>query len=144
MYRPSRGRAGSAFHRPSGKEPVRHAADTGGAERRSVTVRFLKEGLEFPPEGQANPMQTLQLQLLGAFAEFERSVIRERQREGIEIARRKGEKFGHGSALTPAKEAEIRQLREQGLSTRAIGERIGCSHASVQRTLKQPVAEEPV
>lgn len=106
---------------------------------KGVTVRFLKEGLEFPPDGKANPMQVLQLQLLGAFAEFERSIIRERQREGIEIARRKGKKFGRGKAITPAKEAEIRALREQGLSTRAIGEKVGCSHASVQRTLRKPV-----
>lgn len=108
---------------------------------KGVTVRFLKESLEFPPDGQANPMQTLQLQLLGAFAEFERSVIRERQREGIEIARRKGKKFGRGKAITPAKEAEIRELHGQGFSTRAIGEKVGCSHASVQRTLKRPIIE---
>lgn len=106
---------------------------------KGVTVRFLKEGLEFPPDAKASPMQTLQLQLLGAFAEFERSIIRERQREGIEIARKKGKKFGRGKAITPAREAEIRKLREQGLSTRAIGEKVGCSHASVQRTLKRPV-----
>lgn len=104
-----------------------------------VTVRFLKEGLEFPPDAKANPMHTLQLQLPGAFAEFERSIIRERQREGIEIARKKGKKFGRGKSITLARETEIRKLRDQGLSTRAIGEKVGCSHASVQRTLGRSV-----
>lgn len=108
---------------------------------KGVTVRFLKEGLEFPPDGKANPMQTLQLQLLGAFAQFERSIIRERQREGIEIARKKGKKFGRGKAITPAKETEIMKLRGQGLSSRAIGAAVGCSHASVQRVIRKTNAE---
>ena len=51
---------------------------------RGVTIRFNKENLTFT--GDANPMQKLMLQMMGAFAEFERSMIRERQREGIAAA----------------------------------------------------------
>ena len=50
-----------------------------------VTVEFRKESLTF--SGGDDPMQTLLLQMLGAVAQFERSMIRERQREGIAAAK---------------------------------------------------------
>lgn len=55
---------------------------------RGVKVTFLKENLTFSDE--ASPMATLMLSVMGAFAEFERSLIRERQREGIRLAKEKG------------------------------------------------------
>ena len=48
---------------------------------KGVQVEFRKEGLVFT--GEDSPMATLMLSVMGAFAEFERSLIRERQREGI-------------------------------------------------------------
>ncbi len=53
---------------------------------RGVSVRFIKESLTFSPDG-SSPMSTLMLQMLGSFAQFELSMIRERQREGIAIAK---------------------------------------------------------
>jgi DNA invertase Pin-like site-specific DNA recombinase len=53
---------------------------------RGVRVQFVKEQLTFTGEDTA--MATLLLSVMGAFAEFERSLIRERQREGIAPARR--------------------------------------------------------
>jgi DNA invertase Pin-like site-specific DNA recombinase len=47
-----------------------------------VAVKFEKEGLTFT--GDDNPMNTLMLQVMGACAQFELSMIRERQREGID------------------------------------------------------------
>lgn len=55
---------------------------------KGASVKFQKEGLTF--SGEANPMQDLLLNMLGAVAEFERSLIRERQREGIELAKQRG------------------------------------------------------
>lgn len=52
---------------------------------RGVRVQFVKEQLTFTGEDTA--MATLLLSVMGAFAEFERSLIRERQREGIALAR---------------------------------------------------------
>jgi DNA invertase Pin-like site-specific DNA recombinase len=52
------------------------------SQGRGVHVRFVKENLTFT--GQDGPMSNLLLSLLGAVAEFERSMIRERQREGIQ------------------------------------------------------------
>jgi DNA invertase Pin-like site-specific DNA recombinase len=55
---------------------------------RGIQVQFVKESLTF--SGEDSPMAMLLLSMLGAVAEFERSMIRERQREGIAIAKTKG------------------------------------------------------
>ena len=52
---------------------------------RGVAVEFLKEHLSFT--GEDAPMATLMLSVMGAVAEFERTLIRERQREGIALAK---------------------------------------------------------
>jgi len=76
---------------------------------KSVTVRFHKENLPFTGEG--NPFQKLQLQMMGAFAEFERALIRERQREGIALAKRKGKRIGRRPKLTPEQVPKLRRKR---------------------------------
>ncbi|MFZ5773081.1 MAG: recombinase family protein [Thermodesulfobacteriota bacterium] len=77
-----------------------------GLAGRGVAVRFEKEQLTF--DGSGSPMQRLMLQLLGAFAEFERSMIRERQAEGIAAAQKKGRHLGAPRALTDQQVEEIR------------------------------------
>ncbi len=56
--------------------------------RRGVAVEFVTERLTFT--GDDTPMATLLLSVMGAMAEFERALIRERQREGIALAKRRG------------------------------------------------------
>jgi DNA invertase Pin-like site-specific DNA recombinase len=73
---------------------------------RGVCVRFMKEQLTFEQNG-GNPMNTLLLQVMGAFAEFERSLIKERQMEGIASAKAKGVKFGRKAKLTPEQKTDI-------------------------------------
>ena len=65
-----------------------------------IRVEFVKEGLIFT--GDDSPMATLLLSVMGAFAEFERSLLRERQREGIALARQRGAYRGRKRALAPA------------------------------------------
>lgn len=72
---------------------------------RGVTIHFHKENLIF--DGSGNAMQRLMLQMLGAFAEFERSMIRERQREGIKAAKDRGKHLGAPRQLTDDQVAEI-------------------------------------
>ena len=74
---------------------------------RGVHVQFVKENLTFT--GEDSPMSNLLLSLLGAVAEFERSLIRERQREGIELAKKKGVYKGRKPSLTKVQIAEIRR-----------------------------------
>src|SRR5439155_9352907 len=63
---------------------------------RGVSVEFVKNCLTF--SGGAEPTARLMLTMLGAFAEFERELIRERQREGIAIAKAKGADKGRRKA----------------------------------------------
>jgi DNA invertase Pin-like site-specific DNA recombinase len=86
--------------------------------KRGVQVQFVKENLIFT--GEDSPMSNLLLSLLGAVAEFERSMIRERQREGIELAKKKGVYKGRKPALTAAQVAEIRKRVKAGEKKAAL------------------------
>ncbi|HCQ2887410.1 TPA: recombinase family protein, partial [Escherichia coli] len=66
--------------------------------QRGVRIEFLKEGLVFT--GEDSPMANLMLSVMGAFAEFERALIRERQREGIALAKQRGAYRGRRKALS--------------------------------------------
>ena len=98
---------------------------------KGVTLKFVKENLVF--SGEANPMNDLMLTLLGAIYQFERSMILERQREGIEIAKKKGKFKGK----QPNKELhhKIQELFKSGMSKRAISIELGCSRPTVYRAL---------
>ena len=80
--------------------------------KKGVHVKFVKENLTFT--GEDSPMSNLLLSLLGAVAEFERSMIRERQREGIALAKKAGVYKGRKPSLTPAQVAEIRKRVAEG------------------------------
>ena len=56
---------------------------------KGISVQFIKENLTFTWD-KRDPMSDLLLTLLGAVAQFERSLIRERQREGIALAKKAG------------------------------------------------------
>ena len=74
----------------------------------------------------------LLMHLLGAFAEFEASLIRERVRAGLRNAKAKGKRLGRPPTVDGAR---IKYLRSQGLSLRSIASQIGTSLGSVQRSL---------
>lgn len=80
--------------------------------KRGVHVQFVKENLTFT--GEDSPMSNLLLSLLGAVAEFERSMIRERQMEGIALAKRAGVYKGRKPSLTAVQVAEIRKRVKAG------------------------------
>lgn len=72
---------------------------------RGVIVRFVKESLTFGEDD--SPMSKLMLSMMGAFAEFERALIRERQREGIALAKERGAFKGRKPTLNAEKVAEL-------------------------------------
>ncbi len=76
-----------------------------GLTRKGVRVEFVKESLVFT--GEDSSMANLMLSVMGAFAEFERSLIRERQREGIALAQQRGAYKGRKKTLTPERAAEL-------------------------------------
>jgi DNA invertase Pin-like site-specific DNA recombinase len=86
--------------------------------KKGVHVQFVKENLTFTGEDSA--MSTLLMSMLGAVAEFERSMIRERQREGIELAKKKGVYKGRKPSLTKVQVAEIRKRVRTGEQKTAL------------------------
>ena len=101
---------------------------------KGVSVRFMKESLSFEAGG-ANPMQTLMFQMLGAFAQFERALIRERQREGITLARKEGRRLGRAKALTAEQENALRERAACGANKKGLAAEFGVSRQSVYRYL---------
>jgi DNA invertase Pin-like site-specific DNA recombinase len=92
---------------------------------RGVAVKFEKEALTFT--GESSPMANLLLSMLGAVAEFERSIILERQREGIAIAKREGAYKGRKPSLTPLQISEILSRAAGGEKVTALSKEFGIS-----------------
>lgn len=99
-----------------------------------VTVKFVKESLTFT--GNDSPMNTMLLSMLGAVAEFERSMILERQREGIAIAKAKGKYKGGKPKLNDEQVAELKARRANGESPSALATEYGVSRATVYNVTK--------
>lgn len=100
---------------------------------KGVRVEFVKEGLAFTVE--ANAMNTLLLSMLGAVAEFERSLIRERQAEGIALAKARGVYKGRKPSLTPEQVAEARQQVDQHVPKAVIARNLGVSRQTLYTAL---------
>ena len=80
----------------------------------------------------------LMLNLLGAFAEFERTLIRERQREGIRIAKTAGKYKGRARKLTDDQIEEVRQRVSAGVPKTTIARDFGIDRTTLYRTLATP------
>ena len=98
---------------------------------KGVTVEFRKESLTFA--GGEDPMQTLMLQMMGAFAQFERSMIRERQREGVAAAKAKGKHMGRPPSIDAKTLKSLKAKRLSGVSVRRLQDEFNLSRASVYR-----------
>ncbi|ORJ63696.1 recombinase family protein [Mycobacterium simiae] len=99
-----------------------------------VKVEFVKENLTFA--GDDSPMNTLLLSMLGAVAEFERSMILERQREGIALAKAAGKYKGRKAALTDQQADELRGRLAGGESVSRLAREYGISRQSVYNYYK--------
>lgn len=99
---------------------------------RGVAVKFHKESLHFT--GEHNPMQELMLSMIGAVAQFERSMIKERQREGIAKAKAKGIYTGRTKAVS--NDDIQKAITVDKLSYRDAAKALGVSVSSVQRAMK--------
>ena len=99
---------------------------------KDATITFIKEKLTFKPSAQADPFAKLQLHLMGAFAEFERSIIRERQREGIARAKERGVYAGRKASIDVEK---VKSLHASGVGASEIARQLGIGRASVYRLI---------
>ena len=96
---------------------------------RGVQVQFMKEQLVFNDEDSA--MSRLLLSVMGAFAEFERTLLRERQREGITIAKKKGVYKGRKPSLNPERVQQLRARIALGEKKAALAREFGISRETL-------------
>ena len=98
-----------------------------------VTLHFVKEDLVFRPNSE-DPYARFQLHLIGAVAELERSLIRERQREGIEAAKARGVYTGRARVLTDEQAREAKALAKQGMTKKALAQKHGIGRSAQPST----------
>lgn len=96
---------------------------------RGVQVQFMKEGLLFTGEDSA--MSKLLLSVMGAFAEFERALLKERQREGIAIAKKAGVYKGRKPSLAPERAKELWKRVAAGEKKAALAREFGISRETL-------------
>ena len=104
---------------------------------KGVTVHFVKEKLTFTA-GTDNAMDDLMFSMLAAFAQFERSLIRERQREGIAMAKAKGDVYlGRKPALNAEQVADLQAKAASGAKKTALAKEFGISRETLYQYLRQ-------
>lgn len=108
---------------------------------RGVKVQFVKESLIFT--GEDSPMSNLLLSVMGAFAEFERALIKERQREGILAAKHKGLYLGRKKKLNPEQVKTLGELIANGTKKATLARELKVSRTTLYAYLSQLNSEKP-
>lgn len=102
--------------------------------KRGIRIEFVKECLSFT--GEDSPMANLLLSVMGAFAEFERALIGERQREGIALAKGRGVYRGRKKALVDDQVIELRRRAGAGEPKATLAREFGISRETLYQYLK--------
>ena len=105
---------------------------------KDVSIVFCKEHMTFDPEKKTSPTQMLYLNILSAVAEFEVSMIRERQREGIKLAQERNayRNCGRKPSLTAEQAEEARRMRHDGVGVAQIAKTYNVSRQTIYTLLK--------
>ncbi|HRD71308.1 MAG TPA: recombinase family protein [Legionella sp.] len=101
---------------------------------KGIAIQFVKEQLTFT--GEDSPMANLMLSFMGAFAEFERSLIKERQREGIALAKKRGVYKGRKRSLNPDEIKILKSRVSQGDYKTQIAQDFCISRETLYQYLK--------
>lgn len=101
---------------------------------KGASIRFIQEGMLLNPKSP-NPMDNLLMGVFAAVAEYERSMIRERQKEGIAIARERGVYKGR-KPIDPKRLEKGKEWVEIGLSITKAAKKIGVGRSTLWRYLK--------
>ncbi len=102
---------------------------------KKVKVFFVKENLAFT--GEDSPMANLMLSVMGAFAEFERSLIKERQKEGIALAKLRGAYTGRKKSLSQAQVDEIISKVQVGIPKAKLAREYKISREALYQYLRR-------
>ena len=106
----------------------------GELHAKGVDLYLHRQGLD-----TSTPAGKAMFQMIGVFAEFERTMIQERVKAGLERARARGRRLGR-PATAAKKRGDVLKLRRKGLSIRAIAGEVGISPRSVQRLIQAAAA----
>ena len=101
---------------------------------RGISIEFIKENLSFT--GEDSPISKLMLSIMGAFAEFERALIRERQREGIALAKQRGVYKGRKKALSTEQAADLVNRVQAGENKSKVAKEFGISRETLYQYLR--------
>jgi DNA invertase Pin-like site-specific DNA recombinase len=101
---------------------------------KGVRVQFVKEQLTF--SGDDTAMANLLLSVMGAFAEFERALIGERQREGIALAKKRGVYRGRKQSLSADQVTQLQRRAGDGVAKAALAREYGISRETVYQYLR--------
>lgn len=115
-------------------DPAEH---TEQQPRKGASIEFLKERLTFAP-GDTDPMASFQLNMMGAFAQFERELIRQRQAEGIAAAKKRGIYKGRPRSLEGDQIRSVRKAALAGTPKVQIAREHGISRSTLYRYLNAP------
>lgn len=106
--------------------------------RRGIEFRSLTEGMD-----TTTATGRLTFQIVGAMAEFERELTRERTRAGLAAAQAKGATLGRPTVITADRRGLIEQMSAAGKTQGAIAESLGVSRATVGRVLRGEIGKLP-
>lgn len=82
---------------------------------RGISIHFIAERLDFEAGKDASPTSKLMLSMVGAFAEFERSMIKRRQQEGISLAKERGVYTGRKRSVSDETLQKVKDMVQQGI-----------------------------
>ena len=102
---------------------------------KGIHIQFIQENIVFT--GEDSPMSQLLLSVMGAFAEFERALIKERQREGIALAKKRGVYKGRKQALDREQILQLQERIKAGEAKSAVAKEFGICRATLYQYLKQ-------
>lgn len=109
-------------------------------QKRGVSIHFLKENLVLSPKGETSAISKLLLSMMGAVAEFERALIRERQQEGIVLAKARGVYKGR-KPIDAAVIEKAKELIELGIPISRVAKDLKICRGTIYQYLKK--AKEP-
>jgi DNA invertase Pin-like site-specific DNA recombinase len=102
---------------------------------KDVKVQFIKENLTFTEED--SPAANLLLSVMGAFSEFERALIRERQMEGIALAKKRGAYRGRKRSLSQDQIEDMKQRIANGDKKSHVAKDLGISRETLYQYLRE-------
>ena len=103
---------------------------------KGISIQFVTENLVFSAD-KSNHTSNLMLSVMGAFAEFERAIIRERQREGIELAKKRGVYKGRKKSLSVDQIAHLKQRATSGEAKTKLAQEFGVSRETIYQYLNK-------